>query len=481
MREWLTSRAARRSAVRVIAGSAGVAVICGMAWGAGSAAAAGSRPLTPAAQDWTAYLNGPLHWSYSPAEKTITPANAADLVQKWQALPGTEFLASPTVYDGAVYIGSAAGWFYKLSVATGRILDKQFLGYQPRKTCGPVGIVSTATVAASPKTGEPTVYVASASGYLYALSASNLSLDWKSVVAIPSTKVSNYFTWSSPTIANGKIYIGVSSNCDNPLIPGGVIGYDQATGKRFARFYSVPAGDIGGSVWSSVAVAPDGDVFASTGNGPEGSAKSQLLGYSESIVKLAPDTLKVLGRFQVPATQLEYDNDFGASPLIIGNSYVGACDKNGYFYMLSQATMKVRWEQRLAVPVGTVHGSCIASPAYNGTSLYLGGGATTIKKVAYGGSVQERQASNGKLVWETGLPNRVVGSPTLDGAGVLAVPTYGSSTVTPNEMYLVSAESGVILDDLIQGYDFAQGVFAESLLFTANTDGVYAWEPKPAS
>jgi hypothetical protein len=51
----------------------------------------------------------------------------------------------------------------------------------------------------------------------------------------------------------------------------------------------VPTSDIGGAVWSSVAVGPDGDVYATTGNGP---LMDVRLGRSESILKFAPDTLK---------------------------------------------------------------------------------------------------------------------------------------------------------------------------------------------
>lgn len=60
----------------------------------------------------------------------------------------------------------------------------------------------------------------------------------------------------------------------------------------------MPRGDIGGSVWSSIGVAPDGDLYATTGNGPE---SEQLLAYSESILKSSP-SLKLLGRFQIPVS-----------------------------------------------------------------------------------------------------------------------------------------------------------------------------------
>src|SRR5208283_3824487 len=58
------------------------------------------------ATDWAAYLNGPLHSSYNASEKVITPASASQLKQKWKFTTGDGYLASPTVADGAVYIGA---------------------------------------------------------------------------------------------------------------------------------------------------------------------------------------------------------------------------------------------------------------------------------------------------------------------------------------------------------------------------------------
>lgn len=419
---------------------------------------------------WPAYLDGPQHSSYSAAEMTITPGAVAKLVQKWHYAAGGGFLASPTVADGAVYIGSDTGWFYKLSLTTGKLLHRTFTGLQADTTCPAEGTVSTATVADDPKTHRPTVYVEGADGYLYALNASNLKLRWKSVIAIPSTSVNNYFDWSSPTVANGKIYVGVASSCDNPLVRAGVIGYAQATGRKFGEFYTVPKGDVGGSVWSSIGVAPGGDVYATTGNGPEGSAATQLLGYSESIIKLSA-TLKFLGRFQVPPRQVIYDADFGGSPVFF-DRYVGACDKNGIFYAVHQSTMKLAWERR--VGASAEDGGCIAAPVWNGKRLFIAGPATTIGGTSYRGFIGERDPGDGKLIWETGLPNGVAGSPTMDGGGVIAVGTY-DSTATPNATYLVSAGTGKILRNLVMGTDFAQSVFADNWLFTANTNGVYAW------
>ncbi len=272
-------------------------------------------------------------------------------------------------------------------------------------------------------------------------------------------------------MANGRIYIGVASNCDDPLVHAGLISYNQATGKKIREFYTTPKGDVGGSIWSSVAVAADGDVFATTGNGPE---NDQLLGYSESILKFSP-TLRLLGRFQVPASQLTYDADFGASPVLFGR-YVGACDKNGIFYAVRQSTMTLAWEKKVSGPSGPVTG-CIAAAVYNGHHLFIAGLSVTIGGVSYRGSIQERDPGNGKLVWETGLPDGVIGSPSLDGGGVLAVGTYDISSV-PCATYLVRASDGKILRRLVAGMDFGQSVFADDMLFTANVNGVYDWHVK---
>lgn len=436
-----------------------------------SAPAAHRATPTIPPTDWPAYLNGTKHHSYNASEKAISPGDVAQLVRRWEFTAGDGYLSSPTVFGGAVYIGANNGWLYKLSMASGKVLAKRFLGTVNITSCPapPTGMVSTATVALSSKTGNATVYVSGANGYLYALSASNLTVEWKSVIAIPSHSVNNYFDWSSPSVAYGRIYIGVSSNCDSPLIRGGIVSFDQQTGTRLAVFRTVPADNVGGSVWSSVAVASDGDVYASTGNGPFGSGQEQLLGYSESIIKLSPG-LRFLGRFQVPPSEEGFDTDFGASPVLFDN-YVGACNKNGIFYALHQSTMKLAWERQISGPAGDVS-ECIASPVWNGKHLFFGTPETNLAGVSYSGSVQERDP-DGKLVWFTGLPNGVDGSPTMDGAGVLAVGTYDDTSI-PNAIYLLSSD-GRILRKLVAGLDFAESVFADSALVTANQYGVSVW------
>jgi outer membrane protein assembly factor BamB len=446
------------------------------ATGGAAASASTAQPAAravPLASFWTAYLNGPLHTSYSPSQTSITTANAASLVQKWSQSVGAPFIASPIVFRGSVYIGGGDGWFYRLSEHTGQVLAKVFIGSQPSLTCPyALGVAATATVARDPRTHVLTVYVAGGNGYLYALGAQTLAKTWRTLLAIPSKTVNDYYDWSSPTVANGKIYIGIASSCDRPLVRGAVLAFRQTTGVKLAELYTVPAGahNVGGTVWSSVAVAPNGDVFASTGNGPVGRPR---LRDSESILKLNGDTLAVLGKFQVPVANVSSDGDFGASPVLFG-SYVGACNKNGIFYALRQSTMELAWKQRIGASDSSRGdtGECIAAPVYNGKDLFFGGNQTTLGGVTEPGSAQERSASTGALIWATALSGGVMGSPTMDGGGVMAVSAYSSGTTG---IYLVNAATGAVLQQLTAAGAFAQSAFAEGRIFCATTTGVYAF------
>lgn len=446
--------------------------------------AAPSPAKVAATANWPAYLGGALHSSFSRVERTITPANANRLVLKWHFVgdlptmrnqPPPGFQSSPTVYDGAVYIGSATGWFYKLNALTGAVMAKRYIGFIPGRTCGTMGagFVDTATVAIDKATRQPMVYVAGADEVLFAMYASNLGVKWRSVIAVPSKVVSDYYQWSSPTIANGRIYLGISSHCDMPLVPGGLIGFNQATGRRTGRFYSLPRPQVGGSVWSSAAVGSAGEIYITTGN-PQSPTEDPAS--SDAIVQLAPKTLRPLASFAVPKSQVVPDGDFGSSPTLFGR-YVGACNKNGIFYALTRVKLRLAWWKRVGAPASKQlgFGRCISSAVYDGRHLYLGADRVHVNGQTYEGSVTELNPATGRRIWVTGLPNAVLGTPSLDGAGVLAVGTFDFTT-TPNAIYLINAANGEILRSLMTGgYDFGQSVFADGRLFVANSNGVYSW------
>lgn len=447
--------------------------------------------------NWPAYLFGPAHSSDNAAALAITTANAGSLSQAWAFVPpgnvGNEIYSSPAVYQGNVYIGSENGSFYDLNESTGSVVWSRFTAQQHNLSCGAYfgagqGFISTATVAPDPESGKPTVYVAAPDGYLYAWNASNGTRLWRSVVAIPSTKVNNYFNWSSPTVANGLIYVGVASNCDTPLVWGGEKVYDQSSGRLLATFHSNPNGQLGGDIWSSALVTSTGSVFVSTGNVVN--YHTSAIGGSESIIRLDPRTLAQKDIFTVPLAQRTPDGDFGSSPTVwtaavkpggVPTQMVGACNKNGRFYALRASNLAAGpvWSDRLGTPEAS--GSpCISSAVWDQATnqLFLSGNSTTIKGISYGGSVQEVNPATGKPIWHTGLPGTVLGTPTLDGSGVLAVATCDFSGA-PNAVYLIDASSGQIISTVSTGNtaDFAQPVFADSYLFVATVgNGLLAYQ-----
>lgn len=437
-----------------------------------------------AGTNWPAYLGGASHSSFNRAERAITPESAKRLVLKWHFVgdpptfknqPPDGYQSSPTVYDGAVYIGSATGWFYKLNALTGTVMARRYIGFVPGRTCGTIGagFVDTATVAIDPATGRPMVYVGGANEVMFAMYASNLKVKWRAVIAVPSKVVSDYYQWSSPTVADGRIYIGISSHCDKPLVPGGLVSFIQATGARIARFYSMPRPRLGGSVWSSAAVGSAGDIYISTGNPV---TKTGDPASSDAIVQLSPKNLRPLATFAVPKSQVIPDGDFGSSPTLFGR-YVGACNKNGIYYALDRVKLRLAWWKRIGAPASKQlgFGRCISAAAYDGQHLYIGADQVHVHGHTYPGSITELNPATGRRVWVTGLPNGVLGTPSLDGAGVLAVGTYDFTT-KPNAIYLVNAATGRIIRALLTGgSDFAQSVFADGRLYAANSTGVYSW------
>ena len=428
-------------------------------------------------EDWPAFLLGGAHSSYNLTATAITMNNVPQLklAWRWTSPPSRTsaedgFLATPIVSGGNIYIGSNDGYMFAINETTHETVWSDFLGVQfGTRNCNGVshGLTSSATVTPDPATGQPTVYVDAANGYLYAIDAATGAIVWKAVVDLPSMLINDYYAWGSPLVANGRVYIGISSVLDCPLVPAGLVSFDQSTGAQLAYWDSLPPGQIGASIWSSAAVAPDGDVIASTGNGP---ANVQNL-YAESVVSLGPDSLQLLGGWQVPATQREIDDDFGASATIFTadidgseTTMLGVCNKNGLYYAFEENDLSAGpvWTYRMSPSVvGGVE--CDAAAVWNGTDLIEGGGGpTTINGTQYEGSVQALNPASGAPIWRTGLSGEIVGSPAEDGSGVVSAPIWFSPT-SQLGVVLLDASTGTALKFIsTQQNEFGQDVFADN-------------------
>jgi polyvinyl alcohol dehydrogenase (cytochrome) len=445
--------------------------------------AATSADAVTSTTDWPAYLNGPAHNSYAKRQTAITPTTT--VTSKWHV--SDSFLSSPVVADGAVFVGSFQGNFYKINATTGMVENKIFMGFTNSTHCGNFGFATVATVARDPSRGEDVLYVAAPDGFLHALSVATMTQLWQSRI-IP-TPGNAYFQWSSPTVVKGKIYVGISSNCDIPLVRAGVAGFSQTTGKRFATFYTVPKGHLGGSVWSTPAVNSTGNVYITTGNG---FTRANIY-LTDSIVKLSPKLTK-LGSWTVPAgPNIGGDDDFGASPTLFSarihgrtTPMVGACNKNGIYYALNARTMRLVWKARIgATANGQTQAACLAAAAFDGKHLFMGGTGITIGGKAFKGSVVELNPATGKVLWRQGTNAAVIASPSLDGKGVLAAGTFSMGHVTCSTCaaYLFNASNGHVLQTLVTGTgtDAGQAVFANGWVYVTEAfgtaQGVYAFGP----
>jgi outer membrane protein assembly factor BamB len=428
---------------------------------------------------WTAYLHGPQHTSFNPSATAITPTNADKLVRvlHWQAPaalsgePPAGLFASPTVRGGVVYIGSNTGHFYALDEVTGNVLWDRFLGTTGHYTCHDRGFTSTATVARDPsRNGRLTVYVGAGDGYLYALRASNGVTVWSAPVNVHAPNKNDRYNWSSPTVENGRVYIGISSQCDHPLTRGGVTSVDQASGDPLATWYAVAEGEVGASVWSSVA-ATNKAVFVTTGNGS---------GDSYSIVRLDPVTLVKKDSWQVPGLAGS-DIDFGASPTLFSADIggrkvpmVAAISKNTHIYALRRDRLSAGpvwvFDQHRGHCNTTGDAGAISSAIWDGSTLYAADGGTTIGGTCYLGEIRAFDPATGHVLWQTGLGGKVFSTPTIDGAGVIAAATYDYRAA--NAEYLVDASDGSVLNTIdLDSPAFSQPVFADSYVFAATSLG----------
>jgi outer membrane protein assembly factor BamB len=424
--------------------------------------------------DWSAYLLDTGHSSYNAAATSISTGNVANLQPVWQwfepQMTGRTFDASPTVVNGVVYIGSETGFFYAISEATRTVLWSRNFGVTASAACGRLGITATAAVVNDQATGL-TVYVNAPDGQLYALSAATGATLWHATVDTPSTTVDDFYAWGSPLVANGHVYVGISSQCDDPLVPAGVVEFNQDTGASEGSWQSLPSGQRGASVWSSPAESTlgDGSIFVTTGN----AGVTPQPPNAESVIRLSGTGLSLQDSWHVPAAQQTGNNDFGGSPTVFTadlngttTPMVGACSKNGIYYAFRQADLHDGpvWQQRIAVAYGTQPnpgGQCDAAAIWDGTNfIEAGGNATTINGVTYQGSVQSLNPATGTPIWQTGLPGEVIGSPTEDGAGVVAAAVFQSNTGNYG-VYLLSAASGAIIGFISTGPSPASPVFAQ--------------------
>jgi outer membrane protein assembly factor BamB len=350
--------------------------------------------------DWKMYQHDETHSGFSPASQLGT-GNASSLTQAWAFTTGGWVTGTPVVASGVVYIGSWDGHLYALRESDGSLLWNYDAGTIQVGACGlTFGIDSTAAVAGG------RVYFANGLAELHAVDAATGAAVWKTQLADPALA---FHVWASPTVFDGKIYVGLSSHCVNPCIQGKLVCVDANDGRVLWTFNAAPENSTGGAVWSSVAVdAGRKTVYVGTGNYCTGSDT-----HSTAVVALNSDNGALRWEFKkLTADPRNYD--FGASPVLFdidGRPALAIPSKDGHCYALNRINGELIWDA--VVTDGDSAGGIISTPAVAYGRLFFG---ATIQ--ARSGKAVALDQRDGRIVWESPLSKPVRGAVAVAGGAL---------------------------------------------------------------
>ena len=425
--------------------------------------------------DWPTFLGNDGHTNFNSAETIINPATAPNLKLRWSHKISSHISTQPIVANGLLYWGSYDGFEHASNLSDGSDLWKTNLGQSTDCRNQIHGVLSTAAVASVQIGGvsKTVVFVGGGDANLYALDANSGTIIWQTALGTSP----NTFLYSSPTVFNGSVYMGVSAHADCSKIQGYVVQLEALTGTIQHTFNVVPAGCVGGSVWSSPTIDVNtGTLYFSSSERGLCNKHEKMM---DALIALNASDLSLIGFWQIPAAEMINDGDFGSSPtlftaLINGTSHnmVGLANKNGIYYAFDRANISAGplWELRLATPPGPSS----SSSAWDGTTLYVAAGTATVNGTSCAGTLSALNPATGVPLWQDCL-NYDARSSVTSVAGLVEV-AVGTSmivvdTTTGNQLFS--------FQDANRKSNFlGPGSISNGVLYQANMDGImYAFAP----
>ncbi len=438
-----------------------------------SATCSASIKTTHNAASWNGWGADPGNTRFQTAKASgLTREDVPKLKLKWAfGFPGvaTAF-ASPSVFGGRVFVGSADGTVYSLNAQTGCI-------YWTFKAAEGV---RTAILIAN---NGQAAYFGDLQGDMYAVNAATGAFLWK-------TRVDDHLyaeITGTPKLENGRLYVPVSGGAEqvaagNPAYEcctfrGSLVALDAASGKQIWKSYTVsepakPTGKTasGTSKWGPSGVAlwssPTVDlrrkaIYVSTGvnySDPATSASDAVLAFDMTSGhmlwsrQLLPDDVFNFGcntdQANCPQTRGK-DFDVGAPPILRplegGRDLLIVGAKSGMLYALAPEHQgKIVWSSRIGA--GGPQGGIMWGAASDNRLAYMALSDWDPGNPEAGGGVFGVDISTGKTKWSTPAPK-----PACLG-------TPGCSAAQPGP---VSAIPGVVfagsLDGHLRAYDGAIG------------------------
>jgi polyvinyl alcohol dehydrogenase (cytochrome) len=457
-----------------------------------------SAPLM--AQDWPMFGND-LTNSANTQSTSLTTGNVGRLAPKWIFTTGGDVSARASVVGGVVYFPDWQGNLYALNANTGQVVwSHQLSDYGVA-----AGTVSrTAPTIVDGVLFIGTQYVASGpTGWLMAIDARTGRLIWKTQ---PDTSNSFPVITTSPVVALGIVYVGMTSNEEfaaaNPYYPccsarGSVVAVNAFNGAKLWQTFTVPTGYTGGAVWGSNPVVDllRGTVYIGTGDNyshptdpaflaciAAGGVEANCLPASDHVdsilaidmwsgrikwaqkmvtwtqagVASGSDDWNVACAFGGPNCPANLANqptgpdfDFGSAPNEITyngqhgwKTIIGAGQKSGIYYAFDPDTGALLWQTQ--VGPGSSLGGMEWGSASDGNSIYVA--ISNLYGIPYSGgnagSWAALDPATGAIKWQVPDPNGAVDLGPLAVAKGVVYTESMAGTAGAPTMFALDASSG---------------------------------------
>jgi len=228
---------------------------------------------------WPMFGQNVSNTASNPLETSISTSNVASLKPKWTFTTAGDVSTRAAVVNGIAYFPDWTGNLYAVNANTGALVWKHQLS-DYGLTAGTVSRTSPAVVDGIVYVGTQYVAPATATspqpptGWLLAINALNGQLFWK---MRPDTSNAFPVITSSPVVALGIVYVGMTSNeeyaASSNTYPccsarGSVVAVDAFLGFKIWQTFTVPVGYSGGNIWGSTPIVDllRLTVYVGTGN-----------------------------------------------------------------------------------------------------------------------------------------------------------------------------------------------------------------------
>ncbi len=410
---------------------------CGGASPVPTASTRGSALASPSpalSADWTQYHRNSARTGVGPAAPPLSSPSVA-----WTAHLDGDVYASPLIVAGHVLAATENNTVYSLDLFTGSVVWKIHLGDPVDASslpCGNIGPVTgiTGTPAVDPFSGRlyAVAFLRTRHHMLFTLSLADGTVVSQQDVDPPGSDPAVHQERGALALGANYVYVpfgGLYGDCGAyhgyiqavPLAGGGIHSYKVPTARE-AGFWS-PQG---------ATIAPDGSVYAVSGNGDSRSA----FDYSNSVVQLSPDVQSVRSYF-APANWASLnasDTDLGSVGATVLSSLgvVVAIGKQGVAYLLKAGS--------LGGVGGQVASRQVCSGSWGGTAWSQ---TTVYVPCADGLYALSVSTTSIDIAWHAGHP--VLGSPILAAGAVWGIePDTGT-------LFALDPATGAVLNTIALG------------------------------